>query len=257
LLQFARRLAAWADLVAVGTREGRPLGHFVFAIGPGGAPPTGVRAAAYPVRARVVALDASDHAVAHADTTLVFHLDRPLGRGQYLIGRVELPPPAGSWSWRAALSEGADAGVVLPRDSVAVAAPGAALALSDLALGLRAASARWLPTPADTVLLTPFDLFLEGSAVELYYEASGAAAGAPYRHQIAVYRAKGEGRLERRPVVTLGFEERADGTLIRAHRTLQLGRLKPGSYVVEVRVAGPAGENAVRRRELRVVRMER
>ena len=79
----------------------------------------------------------------------------------------------------------------------------------------------------------------------------------PYRHQIAVYRAKNDGRLEARPVVTLGFEERADGPLVRAHRTLQLGRLKPGSYVVEVKVGGTAGEPAVRRRELRVVRPER
>jgi hypothetical protein len=129
--------------------------------------------------------------------------------------------------------------------------------LSDLALGIRAASARWLPTPADTVLLTPFNLFLEGSEVELYYEASGAVPGTSYRHQIAVYRTKDQGRLEARPVVTLGFEERADGALLRSHRTLQLGRLKPGTYVVEVKVVGAAGEPAVRRRELRVVRGER
>ena len=165
--------------------------------------------------------------------------------------------PPGNWSWRAALEEAPETGIVLPRDSVRVAASGPALTLSDLALGIRAASAIWQPTPADTVLLTPFNLFLEGSEVELYYEASGTAPGMPYRHQIAVYRAKNDGRLEARPVVTLGFEERADGPLVRAHRTLQLGRLKPGSYVVEVKVGGTAGEPAVRRRELRVVRPER
>jgi len=107
------------------------------------------------------------------------------------------------------------------------------------------------------VLLTPFNLFLEGSEVELYYEASGAVPGTSYRHQIAVYRTKDQGRLEARPVVTLGFEERADGALLRSHRTLQLGRLKPGTYVVEVKVADAAGEPAVRRRGLRVVRGER
>jgi hypothetical protein len=109
------------------------------------------------------------------------------------------------------------------------------------------------------VLLTPFDLFLERSEVELYYETSGAVPGTPYRHQIAVYRTKGEGRLDPRPVVALGFEERAEADLLRSHRTLQLGRLKPGRYVVEVKVAGAsaAGEPAVRRRELRVVRAER
>ena len=58
-----------------------------------------------------------------------------------------------------------------------VAPVGPALALSDLALGIGSASARWLPTPGDTVLLTPFSLFLERSQVELYYEASGTVAG--------------------------------------------------------------------------------
>jgi hypothetical protein len=259
-LQFARPLTASANLVAVGLRDGVPLAQFVFGIGPSETTPvTETDGVSYPVRVRLVALDGTDHAVASVDTTVVYRLDRALSQGQYLIGRVELPLPAGFWSWRAALQQGPEAGVVLPRDSVRVAAPGPVLALSDLALGIRAASARWLPTPADTVLLTPFDLFLERSEVELYYEASGAIPGTPYRHQIAVYRTKGEGRLDPRPVVTLGFEERAEGTLLRSHRTLQLGRLKPGTYVVEVKVAGAsaAGEPAVRRRELRVVRAER
>ena len=257
-LQFAHRLTAYADLVAVGMRDGVPLAHFVFAIGQAGLTPVeAADGAEYPVRVRFVALDRSDHAVSSADTTLVFRLRRPMIRGQFLVGRVELRVPPGNWSWRAALEEAPETGIVLPRDTVRVAATGPALTLSDLALGIRAASAIWQPTPADTVLLTPFNLFLEGSEVELYYEASGTAPGMPYRHQIAVYRAKDDGRLEARPVVTLGFEERADGPLVRAHRTLQLGRLKPGRYVVEVKVGGTAGEPAVRRRELRVVRPER
>ena len=130
------------------------------------------------------------------------------------------------------------------------------LALSDLALGIRSASARWLPAPADTVLLTPFDLFREGSAVELYYEVAGTAEGTLYRHGIAVYRRKGNGKLEDRAVVSLRFDERAVGSVVRAHRTLQLSRLKPGRYVVEVRVDGPAG-SAVRQREITAVSSER
>jgi GWxTD domain-containing protein len=254
-LVFARRLTAYATLVAIGTRGGRPLAHFVFAIAPAGTTPHPPNAT-YPIRARIVALDAFDHAVAHADTVVTFGLARPLAKGEYLVGRVELPVPAGEWSWRAALSESDGAGLVLPRDSVRVAAPGPGLTLSDLALGIRAASARWLPTPADTVLLTPFDLFLEGSAVELYYEASGTTEGASYRHHIAVYQVKRNGKLEARAVVSLGFDERAGGSAVRAHRTLQLARLEPGSYVVEVRVEGPGG-SAVRRREMRVVGGER
>jgi hypothetical protein len=152
------------------------------------------------------------------------------------------------------MSQGA-AGVVLPRDSVRVAAaPG--LSLSDLALGIRAASARWQPVPGDTVLLTPFDLFLAGSQVELYYEAAGAHPDQSYRHEIAVFRVGDDDRAEERPVVTLRVDEPARADVIRAHRTLQLAKLKPGRYQVEVRLTGPGGETAVRRRGLTVVRAE-
>jgi hypothetical protein len=138
---------------------------------------------------------------------------------------------------------------------VLVSHPVGGLTLSDLALGTRRTSARWQPTPQDTVRLTPFDLFPEGSEVELYYEVAGAAEGAAYRHEIAVYRMNGEtGAAEPRPVVTLGFEEPAAGPLVRSHRVLRLGRLRPGRYLVEVQVRPPGGDALTRRRELRVVR---
>ena len=167
--------------------------------------------------------------------------------------------PAAAWHLGVAggAVAGADAGVVLPRDSVRVGAPGPALALSDLALGIRAASARWFPTPADTVLLTPFNLFLESSEVELYYEASGARAGTSYRHEIAVFHVRDDDRVDARPVVTLRVDETAAAEVIRAHRTLRLDRLKPGRYVVEVKVGGPEGATDTRRREIRVVERER
>ncbi len=96
--------------------------------------------------------------------------------------------------------------------------------------------------PGDTVLLTPFDLFLENAEMELYYEVGGIRPGASYRHEIAVFRIKGErGVAERRPVVTLAFDEPATEAIVRAHRTLQLARLKPGRYLIEVRVVSPAG----------------
>ena len=255
-LQYARRLTAFADLVAVGEQDGLPLAHFVFAIAapettPTPAPNGGV---VYPVRVRLVALDGAEHAVARVDTAFDIHLGRALERGEYLIGRAELAIPAGGWSWRAAIEQRDDAGLVLPRDTIRVAPVAPGLALSDLALGIRAASARWPVTPADTVLLTPFTLFPERSEVELYYEARGAVPGASYRHRVAVYRVKGGGRLESRPVVALGFQEPAGAPLVRAHRTLQLGKLKPGRYVVEVELSGAGGPAQSRRREILVVK---
>ncbi|HUR93208.1 MAG TPA: GWxTD domain-containing protein [Gemmatimonadales bacterium] len=257
--QFARRLTAFADLVAIGSRGGQPLAHFVFGLAPAETTPTlEADGARYAVRVSLVALDRAEHAVARSDTTLQFLLARPLAPGEYLIGRVEVPMPPGSWVWRAALEQGPDAGVVLPRDTVRVAPAPPGLSLSDLALGVRAASARWEASPGDTVLLTPFDLFVEGREIELYYEAAGVRPGTAYRHQIAVFRMRGaEDRVDQRPVVSLAFEEPASGEVIRAHRTLQLRKLKPGAYVVEVKVLESDGRTESRRRAFRVIKQER
>jgi hypothetical protein len=253
-LEFAGPLGAVADLVAVGSMGSGTIGHLVFAVAePGTRPEQEAGGVRYSVRVRAVASDKEGRPFADVDTTIVFRPPARLGRSQYLIGRVEVRLPPGLWSWRAALQVGDSLGVVLPRDTVRVTGMGPALFLSDLALGVPGASARWEPTPRDTVLLTPFDFFLEGSEVELYYEAAGATEGAPYRHEIAVFRVKGEpGIAERRPVVTLGFDERAAEPVLRSHRVLRLARLKPGRYLIEVQVLTPDGTSVTRRREFRV-----
>ncbi len=255
-LEFAETLGAVADLVAVGATDAGTIGHLVFAVAePGTRPEREAGGVRYVVRVRAVASDRRDRPFADVDTTIVFRPSAPLQRSQYLIGRVEVPLQPGLWTWRTAIQLGDSLGVVLPRDTVRVAGTGSAIALSDLALGVRGASARWEPTPEDTVLLTPFDLFREGSEVELYYEAAGVSEGTSYRHEIAVFRIKGEpGVAERRPVVTLGFDERAAGALLRSHRVLRLERLKPGRYLIEVQVGAPDGQPVARRREFRVVR---
>jgi GWxTD domain-containing protein len=244
-LQFARPLPALADLVAVGERDGRGLTHLVLAV-----PASALRGGA-PLRVRLVALDAGDRPAVALDTALDVGSPEP---GRYYVGRVELPLRAGTWTWRAALQQGDSTGTVLPRDTVRVADRARGLVLSDLALGLPAASATWHPVPGETVRLTPFDLFPERSDVELYYEAMGAAPGASYRHDIAVYRVKGQSaRAERRPVVSLSVEEPARSELLRSHRRLRLGQLKPGRYVVEVRVSGDEAFAATRSRAFTVV----
>ena len=152
---------------------------------------------------------------------------------------------------------GDSTGAVLPRDTVRVASA-TGLALSDLALGAVGASAVWMPTPFDTAYMTPFGIVQEGTELELYYEVSGARLGVQVRPRDRRLPTEGRsGGTERRPVVRLGFEESAADSVIRARRTLQLKRLKPGRYLVEVRVAGPGGESDMRRREIRVLKPRR
>jgi hypothetical protein len=132
-----------------------------------------------------------------------------------------------------------------------VAPPNGRLALSDLALGVSDAAARWPVAAGDTVLLTPFDLFRPGADLELYYEVAGTEPGRSYRHEITVYRLKDPRRPDhRRAEVTLGFDEHAAMPLTRSHRTLQLGRVRPGTYLVEVRVTPAGGPQPVTRQRI-------
>ena len=136
-LQFSHRLLVVANLVAIGHRPAGPVAHFVFALAsPDSAIPLrpGGR---YPVRVRLAAFDAAGRAGGSVDTTVIVEAPRTLDPAEYLIGRAEVTLPAGRWSWRAAVQTGNDVGVVLPRDSVLVARDGPALALSDLAIGVR------------------------------------------------------------------------------------------------------------------------
>jgi GWxTD domain-containing protein len=255
-LQFKRRLAAVADLVSVGRRDGNNLAHFVFGIAASG---TTARTLAggveYLVRVRLVALDRHDRAVATLDTTIGIRHRRELSRKEWLVGRAEMNLPGGRWSHRAALQQGDSTGVVLPRDSVRVTnTDGTSMNLSDIALGSPGRAVSWITDAADTVLLAPSALFRRGTEVETYYEVTGATAQQLYRHEITVLRLDAGARAaKRRPLVSLSFDEEAAGKVIRSRRTVRLERLKPGSYVVEVRVTAPDGASQVRRRPIRLI----
>jgi GWxTD domain-containing protein len=255
-LRYRRRLAAVADLIAVGQTPRGGLAHLVFGIAAPGATwrrtPTGVE---YPVRVRLVALDRHDRAVATLDTSLVVEVGRPLEPQEYVVGRVELPLPPGRWAYRAALEQGDSAGIVLPRDTVLVAHSGeAALSLSDIALGSPGRAVAWRTDVGDTVLLAPSALFREQSQVEIYYEVQGARPGTAYHHEIAVLKPSRIGSDQRQPLVSLGFDEVAVNQVIRSRRVIRLDQLKRESYVVEVRVSGPDGKVQARRRLMRLVR---
>ena len=254
-LQFPQRLGVIADLIAVGRNSGGRLAHFVFGIRAGDTSPSTVAGEAqYRVRARVVATDSRDRAVASLDTTLLLRYPRALRPGEFIVGRATLTLPPGKWSYRGVLQQGDSAGVVLPRDSVDVAVTyGGELELSDLALGVKERSVPWITDAADTVLLAPSKIFRRGSNLELYYEVAGAAAGAPYRHEITVLKAEVGRSARRRPLVALSFVEGAADSLIRSHRTVKLERLKEGNYVVEVKVSGSGGKPEVRRRSIRII----
>jgi hypothetical protein len=255
-LQFARRLTAVMDVVAVGGRPPGSLAHVVFGVAApatGGQPvPGGVE---YPVRVRLVALDRQERSVGILDTTLVVRHPRQLSGNEWLVGRAELILPPGLWTYRAALSQGDSAGVVLPRDLVRVGhTDGGSLELSDIALGSPGRAVSWITDRADTVLLAPSSRFRQGSEVGLYYEVTGAAPGMMYRHEVTVLRPGKRASDKRRPLVALSFDEEAADATIRSHRTVRLEGLKAGRYLMEVKIMGADGISRIRQRALHVVK---
>ena len=251
-LRFARRLGVIADLIAVGRNVSGSLVHFVFSIArEGTSADTTDGGANYPVRVRLVALDAQETVAGGIDTTVVITLSAPLLRREYLVGRAELTLPPGRWSYRASLQQGDSTGVVLPRQEVRVAATdGASLSLSDIALGSRGRAVPWITDAGDTVLLAPSALFRKGWEVELYYEVRGATVAERYRHEITILREDGRRSAKKRALVALSFDEEAQATVIRSRRTVRLDRLKRGSYLVEVKVTAPDGSSQMRRRPI-------
>lgn len=252
-LQFNRPLKARTQVLAVGYRGDRSLVHVAFAI-PGSElsgfdNPRGI---VYPVRLRFVGLGAGDRPVGFVDTTRVFLAHQPVPDEEFLVGEVNLPVVPGLLHYRLALQQGEDNGEVLPLDSVMVAAVSSSrLDLSDPVLGSRRTNLVWRPSPIDTVYFNPDARYRQDDLIQLYYEVYGLRVGETYQTKLVVKRRGGGGGFlglfgGGSTPISLRFEERATDEVARVQRAIQLKRLKPGRYTLELSVSDQSG--AVRRR---------
>jgi hypothetical protein len=168
--------------------------------------------------------------------------------------------PPGRFSYRLAVQQGEEAGVVLPRDTVRVG-PGTSngLGLSDLVLGSRSANLAWRRSEQDTVLFNPLQTFKRNEEMQLYYEVDGLHPGTPYEVRLAVRRQGGGGGLFRKifggggAALSLKFDAQATAPRESTHRGLQLDHLKPGNYVLEVTVTDDQGRKDQRLQPFQVV----
>jgi hypothetical protein len=119
------------------------------------------------------------------------------------------------------------------------------MVLSDLILGRSESGLAW-SYAGEKVPLNPLNAFPKGSDAELFYEIGGLTTGAAYQIVTAVRKA--DDKPTAKPQVQVGFEITAAAGYERVHRSLGLGGLKPGAYVLIVTVA-EAGSGQVARRE--------
>jgi hypothetical protein len=109
------------------------------------------------------------------------------------------------------------------------------------------------------VLFNPLETFKRDDEMQLYYEVGGLRPGSPYEVRIAVKRQGGGGGLFHKifggggSALSLKFNAQAAAPLEATHRGLQLERLKPGNYVLEVTVSDDRGRRDQRTRPFQVV----
>jgi len=205
------------------------------------------------LRVRFAALGHGGTAVARLDTTLVYSAPfSPTSADTTYTMFAHIPTtlPAGTWTWQAAVQTGDSTGALLPSQRITIPVHDSSmLAVSDLAIGARGWSARWVVAPGDTAWVTPRHSHRAGVPVDLYYEVYGIPAGQQYRADITARRGdKGKG-----PSITLGLEEHSTGTPSRVSRTLDLSSLTPGDYILEVLITNAAGGTASSSRPLKIV----
>ena len=259
-LRFPQELKAHSEVLAVGRDSSGPQVQIAYAIAGSSLEPVMVtRGYLYSVRLRFVATDSEGRVVSSLDTTRHFVAPAPVPPTEHLVGRVSTAVVPGSLHYRLAIQQGEAAGVILPQDSVRVGPPAAAgLSLSDLALGSRSANLTWRRAADDTVLLNPLRTYRRSEEMELYYEIQGLRP-APYTVELAVRKKGSSGGLLRKifggggAAIRLKFQEQATTSAVSTHRRLQLSRLKPGNYVLELTVVDAAGRKDRRTQEFQVV----
>lgn len=260
-LHFARDLDAEVSVLAVGHNARGPLVQIAYGIRGESLQPVRIaRGYLYSVRLRFAAMDSTGAVVASLDTTRQFVSPRAVPSREHLLGRVDVDVPPGKLSYRVAVDQGADAGLVAPLDTVRVSALAASRPrLSDLALGSGMAHLAWTSSvTGDSVLFNPLGLYASTDTLQVYYELFGVAPGAAYTTQIEVRKGSGGGLLRTifgggGTAIKLRFQDRAGQPGAGLHRDVSLEKLKPGTYTLRVTVTDAAGNDDRREQQFTVV----
>jgi tetratricopeptide (TPR) repeat protein len=254
---------ARCQVVGVGQRNAYPLLQIACAARAGSlAPVTVPQGVVYQMRLRFTATDSSGRVVASVDTSRRFLSPALVPEQEFLVAHLAIPATAfGKLTYRFLLQESDSAGLVSPTKVVVVPpASTARLTLSDLVLGSRNSRAIWRTSAADTVFFNPLGTFRRNETLELFYEVLGADPFQPHTTTLVIRKGGGESANFLRGVsgggsgqVTLRFEDQSPRGDWRVQRSVNLEKLKPGEYTMEITVTAANGMKDTRRRAFRVV----
>ena len=253
-LLFRRPLNAILQTFAVG-RPSAEAGRIVVTFAADGAAlvPSGRgrdgRGYAYPLTLRVSAIDSSTHSVFQVDTTRTFVSSDSLTAGRFLSGLLEMPVSAGRYTVRvAAFQSGRDAGTSVQRTLAAL--DDGSPSMSDIVIGVDSGGIRWA-NRGDPVEINSLGAYPRGGSVPIYYELFGLVPAHEYRTSISLRRY----RRDKAAGPALSFTETADAPSARLRRTVGLGRLDRGQYLLNVTVRDAiTGGQAAREQLVNVTR---
>ena len=241
--RYASALSARADYALFGVDSSGARLHIAYAV-----PFVQARASwlgagvEYPLRLRLSAFTEAGEVVAMIDSVARPISSEVFGE-RWLAGTFSVSVPAGRIRVRVGIQDGDSVGTLLPIRSFEVLVPGA-LALSDLSVGVRTQPWQVQEDSGESVALLPLGLLWRTAKAEVAYEIS-AASSAPVRSQITLIRAD-----DRAAVISnqeVMHPARAGRRLVR--HVLDLHKLKPGFYRIEVTVSDGRGGLARRSRE--------
>jgi GWxTD domain-containing protein len=261
--RFPNELNGRCQVVGVGSDSLRSLLQVACAVRAGSVTPVQVpQGLLYQLRLYFTATDSTGHVVARVDTTRRFLATSPIPESESIVSLVTVPAAgSGLLYYRFLLQQNDSTGQVSPLASVVVPpAQTIRLTLSDLVLGARNMRVAWRPTPADTVFFNPLTTFRRNETLELFYEVLGADPFQPHTTTLVVRKGGGDGAGYMRgqsgggsAQVTFKFEDQSPRGRWAVQRSVNLEKLKPGDYTLEITIQSANGMKDVRRRAFRVV----
>ncbi len=189
---------------------------------------------------------------AWSDTTVVTHLTFPASasKAAFVTGLMVIPAPAGVSSWSVSVRQSATRRGRTFDDHHLPLEEGP-LALSDLVLGDNIEGLPW-SYAGRSIFVAPLGHVTRGEAVQLFYQVRSDRDRPRLRITVVLHRIDGDAP-EESAAFQLGFETKAESGVTDNAQLLDLSRLEPGSYRLELFAADAERGLLVRRHTTLVV----
>ena len=135
-----------------------------------------------------------------------------------------------------------------------LSASGVGRSMCSSALASSASEAKAAKTPRFLLLMDSIAGPVTEPRLEIHYDVCGLPSGTAYRGrvQVAAPRSGKKKRAARPKPVVVSFQNKSDGVATRRHQELEIGKLKPGTYTLELTVIDSRGRERKQLQKIQV-----